>query len=80
MLAADKNVVIVQVSQDVADNYVLKHLTADAGQGYRPIVTGFGLFTLLVDCRDISCSPYIGNLSCFKALLVDYAKEWGYLN
>ena len=31
MLAVGKNVVIVQVSHDVADNYVLKHLIADAG-------------------------------------------------
>ena len=50
MLAVSKNVVIVQVSHDVADNYVLKHLTADTGQGYRPIVTVFELFTLLVNC------------------------------
>ena len=47
MLAVGKNGVIVQVSHDVTDNYMFKHLTADAGQGYRPIVTGFELFTLL---------------------------------
>ena len=50
MLAVSKNVVSVEVSQDVADNYMFKHLTTDAGKRYRPVVTGFELFTLLVYC------------------------------
>ena len=30
--------------------YVLAYLTADAGQEYRHVVTGFELFNLIVDC------------------------------
>ena len=50
MLAVSKNVVSVEVSHDVADNYMFKHLKADAGKRYKPVVTGFELFTLLVYC------------------------------
>ena len=50
MLAVGKNVFSVEVSHDVADNYMLEHLTADAGKRYRPVVTGFELFTLPVYC------------------------------
>ena len=48
MLIVCKNVIVVQVSHDAADNYVLEHLKADAGQGHRPLVTGFDLFTLFI--------------------------------
>ena len=50
MLAVGKYVVSVEVSHNVADNYMFKHLTADAGKRYRPVVTGFELFTFLVYC------------------------------
>ena len=36
MLAVGKYVVSVEVSHDVADNYMFKHLTADEGKRYRP--------------------------------------------
>ena len=48
MLIVCKNVIVVQVSHDAADNNVLEHLKADAGQGHRPLVTGFDLFTLFI--------------------------------
>ena len=60
MLAASKNVVSVEVSHGVADNYMFKHLTTDAGKRYRPVVTGFELFTLLVYCRTLDVSHTSG--------------------
>ena len=74
MLAVSWNVVVIYVPHDVADMYVLQHLTANAGHGYRPVVTGFKLFNLLVEPFSIHWG-----LILFEGILVNYAEKWGYL-